>query len=76
MPALVLFLLIGTAYAFLYKYENAICVVKGNINAEGERIYHLLGEQYYDSTVIGNNDGEMWLCDSEEAEYYGFRSSN
>jgi len=75
LPALVLFLLISSTYGLIDKYRKENCIIKGNINND-ERIYHLPGDQYYDETIIGNNDGEMWLCSPEEAIHYGFRHSN
>ena len=32
------------------------CVIKGNINRDGERIYHVPGQQYYDR----NSNGSRW----------------
>jgi hypothetical protein len=29
-----------------------VCVIKGNINPEGERIYHMPGQRYYDKTLV------------------------
>ncbi|GAA4890047.1 thermonuclease family protein [Tessaracoccus lubricantis] len=49
------------------------CVIKGNINREGERIYHVPGQEYYDRTKIDVVDGEQWFCTPEEAEAAGWR---
>jgi endonuclease YncB( thermonuclease family) len=51
------------------------CPIKGNISREGERIYHVPGSPYYDSTVIDESTGERWLCSPEEAEQAGWRAS-
>jgi endonuclease YncB( thermonuclease family) len=32
--------------------QKAACVIKGNISASGERIYHVPGQRYYDKTQI------------------------
>jgi hypothetical protein len=51
------------------------CVIKGNINAKGERIYHVPGGQYYDATVIDTAKGERWFCTEAEAVAAGWRKS-
>lgn len=50
------------------------CPIKGNINREGERIYHLPGTRDYDITVIHVEDGERWFCTEAEAVAAGFRA--
>jgi len=44
-------------------------LIKGNINSKNERIYHVPGSRYYDSTVA-----EVIFCTVEEAEAAGFRA--
>jgi len=52
------------------------CVIKGNISTRtGERIYHLPGQRYYDSTVISPAQGEAWFCTEAEARENGWRKS-
>lgn len=52
------------------------CNIKGNINFNtGEKIYHLPGQEYYDSTVINEAAGERWFCTEEEAIAAGWRKS-
>ena len=52
------------------------CVIKGNISMRtGERIYHLPGQRYYDSTVISPDKGERWFCTEAEARENGWRKS-
>ncbi len=34
------------------------CAIKGNINRDGERIYHMPGDQGYDRTRISPDRGE------------------
>jgi endonuclease YncB( thermonuclease family) len=50
------------------------CYVKGNINGEGERIYHAPGSPSYDDTVIDENRGERWFCTEAEAKRGGWRA--
>jgi len=49
------------------------CVIKGNINASGERIYHVPGNRYYDETKIDVGRGERWFCSDSEAVAAGWR---
>ena len=46
------------------------CVIKGNINSKGEKIYHVPGQQHYEVTKP-----EVMFCSAEEAERAGFRAS-
>lgn len=43
------------------------CVIKGNINSKGNKIYHMPGQRDYDNTVA-----EEMFCTEEEAEEAGF----
>lgn len=47
---------------------SADCTIKGNVNAKGDRIYHLRGTRDYARTKPEN-----WFCNIEEAERAGFR---
>lgn len=50
--------------------------IKGNVSYEtGEKIYHVLGQQYYDATVINTRYGERWFCTEDEAQAAGWRRS-
>lgn len=53
--------------------ENVSCPspsIKGNINAKGEKIYHMPGGRYYNQTVA-----EQMFCTEQEAADAGFRKS-
>lgn len=50
------------------------CDIKGNINATGQRIYHVPDSSSYASTRINTAKGERWFCSVEEAERAGWRS--
>ena len=54
---------------------DADCLIKGNINSEGTRIYHLPGWRYYGETVIDTARGERWFCSEKEAVDGGWRPS-
>lgn len=43
--------------------------IKGNINAKGEKIYHVPGSASYEQT-----NAEMWFATEEEAKAAGFRA--
>ena len=50
------------------------CPIKGNINRDGERIYHTpWGSQWYDRTRISTAHGERWFCSEREALAAGWR---
>ncbi|MEX2445716.1 MAG: thermonuclease family protein [Dehalococcoidia bacterium] len=51
------------------------CAIKGNINSEGERIYHEPGMEFYTRTVISPERDERWFCTPEEATANGWRRS-
>lgn len=52
---------------------NDSCVIKGNISASGEKIYHLLGCGSYAKTQIDTGRGERWFCSEQEAQSAGWR---
>ena len=49
------------------------CVIKGNINRNGDRIYHMPFHHHYGRTKIDKNKGERWFCSEEEAQAAGWR---
>jgi endonuclease YncB( thermonuclease family) len=50
------------------------CYIKGNINGDGERIYHVPGSPSYDDTRIDDDKGERWFCTEVEARTAGWRA--
>jgi endonuclease YncB( thermonuclease family) len=50
------------------------CNVKGNINGDGERIYHLPGSSSYDNTAVDESRGERWFCTEAQARAAGWRA--
>ncbi len=53
---------------------SAQCLIKGNINREGERIYHVPGSPSYDETRIDPGHGERIFCSEAEAQAAGWRA--
>jgi len=49
------------------------CVIKGNVNSEGEKIYHYPGCRSYKVTKIKPEEGDQWFCTQEQARAAGFR---
>jgi hypothetical protein len=49
------------------------CTIKGNINRNGERIYHLQNQQFYARIKMNRGDGRRWFCTPQEAEAAGWR---
>lgn len=64
----------GTATAAVEYGANG-CSIKGNINAEGEKIYHTPDCDYYAKTVINESAGEQWFCTEREAAAAGWRKA-
>lgn len=50
------------------------CYVKGNINGDGEKIYHVPDSSSYRSTEIDQSRGERWFCTEREARAAGWRA--
>jgi micrococcal nuclease len=57
------------------KIHYAGCDIKGNINLDAEKIYHLPGSEWYDGTIINTSKGERWFCTTDEAEDNGWRAA-
>ncbi len=55
--------------------QSGECVIKGNVNTKGERIYHVPGQKYYNDTRIQASHGERWFCSEAEARATGWRRS-
>lgn len=49
------------------------CPIKGNINRNGDRIYHTPWSPWYDRTQIDESRGQRWFCDEAEAIAAGWR---
>ena len=43
------------------------CLIKGNINSKGVKIYHVPGSSAYASTKIDTSKGERWFCTEADA---------
>lgn len=55
--------------------QQGQCNIKGNVSTQGERIYHVPGQKYYNDTRISRSHGERWFCSEEEARAAGWRRS-
>lgn len=55
--------------------QSGDCVIKGNINTRGEKIYHVLGQKYHNDTQISASHGERWFCSEAEARAAGWQRS-
>ena len=53
--------------------QTGQCLVKGNINSKGVRIFHMPGQSDYQKTRISIDKGEHWFCSAEEALAAGWR---
>ncbi|WP_292505790.1 thermonuclease family protein [Mesorhizobium sp.] len=59
----------------LFALGNIGCKIKGNISADGGRIYHMPGQKFYDATRISESKGERWFCSETDARSAGWRRS-
>ena len=48
------------------------CTIKGNVNREGEHIYHMPGGVSYDKVNM-EAPGKRWFCSEDEAKAAGWR---
>lgn len=53
--------------------QNHGCMIKGNINSKGRRIYHLPGTTSYARTRITKEKGERWFCSESDAVAAGWK---
>lgn len=63
------------AVYYLYQGFNPKCDIKGNINANGEKIYHTSNCSLYNETIINETKGEKWFCSEREALLAGWRKA-
>ena len=54
--------------------SSADCLIKGNINSKGDRIYHTPSSPWYSKTKITPSKGERWFCSEQEAMTAGWRA--
>jgi len=52
------------------------CQIKGNINGQGDKIYHLPQCLNYDNITINLDNGDSWFCSEAEALQAGWKKSN
>jgi endonuclease YncB( thermonuclease family) len=52
--------------------DNSSCLIKGNISGNGY-IYHVPGQEFYETTRINTARGERWFCSPAEAHAAGWR---
>ena len=57
------------------KEKTDSCVIKGNVNTSGDKIYHMPGQRYYDKTQLNIDEGDRWFCNESDAQSAGFRKS-
>lgn len=50
------------------------CLIKGNINSKGDKIYHAPGTRSYGATKINESKGEQWFCSEDDARDAGWRA--
>ena len=73
--SLVILLISVIAIYYLYQGFSPKCDIKGNISANGEKIYHTPNCSLYKETVINEAKGEKWFCSEKEAVVAGWRKA-
>jgi hypothetical protein len=48
------------------------CIIKGNVNRQGEHIYHMPGQQAY-GTINMADPRKRWFCSEDDARAAGWR---
>lgn len=81
----IIFIIIISSIALFFIVQNSkkLCqysesdnpVIKGNINKDEKKIYHIPGQMYYKMTKIDTSIGEKWFCTEKEALENGWRKS-
>ncbi|WP_246765170.1 thermonuclease family protein [Aminobacter sp. SR38] len=56
-----------------YGLVSSSCRIKGNIAADGDRIYHMPDQKFYTKTKIATSKGERWFCSEAQARQAGWR---
>lgn len=51
------------------------CRIKGNVNGDGQKVYHLPGTTFYTATAISPSRGERFFCTEQDALDAGWRKS-
>src|SRR5262249_23775239 len=49
------------------------CTIKGNVNRDGERIYHMQNQRFYARIRMDEGGDKRWFCTPEEADAAGWR---
>jgi len=65
----------GQRKAELSEVAASGCVIKGNINSKGARIYHTPSSVWYSRTKVTLEKGERWFCSKKEALAAGWRAA-
>jgi hypothetical protein len=56
--------------------KTRTCIIKGNISANEEHIYHLPFRHFYPRVKIDEGSGERWFCTEQEAREAGWRRAS
>ncbi|QQK07462.1 hypothetical protein [Miniphocaeibacter halophilus] len=60
----------------MYVDSNGRGLIKGNINAKGEKIYHIPNKGSYNSTQINTSAGERWFKTEREVQNAEWRKAD
>jgi endonuclease YncB( thermonuclease family) len=63
----------ATRWAEYDKTAPVGCPIKGNVNRQGEKIYHVPWGRDYAKVKMDLSKGKQWFCSQDEAERAGWR---
>lgn len=73
--ATIVLILTGCTATTVGSVQTDSCAIKGNINKQGEKIYHLPDCTKYADITVNTKMGERWFCSTAEAETAGWKKS-
>ena len=53
-------------------WKESDCAIKGNVDRNDKRWYHLPEFRHYDQTEMNLDHGDRWFCTEEQAIKAGF----
>jgi phosphatidylserine/phosphatidylglycerophosphate/cardiolipin synthase-like enzyme len=63
----------GSTLANAATTPSSGCAIKGNVNREGERIFHMPGTRNYERVRMNIGTGKRWFCSEDQAVAAGWR---
>jgi hypothetical protein len=74
LPSAVIFVLVALVGIVSF-FQKRKPTIKCNIQSDGDKVYHMVGDRFYEVTKVDETKGEFYAKTIEEAEGKGFRRS-